>query len=333
MGNGFDQTISEGGNSAITATSKTFLATSLSAASLIRADDDLYLRSLRIIGGQAGVLASANGPLNLTVDDCVFFGQEGWGVKAQDLNGGGDVQVTVTGSFIDSSEAKNSTVRHGGILLDDVVFDVNGSLVRNHTWPSGSDAGLFIGGGAGTVSDSYFLANQSAIWVSNSSPVIDSCVVVGDPVLATNGVKFTGSGSALNSALLSNTLVDGNQGYGVRIEGGTTPTLHKNTITNNTKSGIVFDGNFSGAVFPNLGNFTLSPPGNGQNTIMGNSNSSLPAGANILVVSSSFPASIFPAQNNWWGTAIASQIGITIWDGNDVAGSPIINYTPFSAVP
>jgi len=325
VGNGFDQTIAVGGVSAITATSKTFLATSQSAQSLISAGDDLYLRSLRLIGGEAGVLASGNGPLQLAVDDCVVAGYEGWGVKAEDLNGGGDMLVMVTGSLIDASEANNGTIRHGGILLDDVVFDVNGSVVMNFNTPSavGSEAGLYIGRGTGTVSGSYFSANRSAIWVHNSSPVIDSCSVVGDPVVANTGVFFGGG----SSGLLSNSLIDGNRGFGVKIEGGTAPTLYGNTISNNTEWGVVFDGNFPGPTLPNLGNTTMSAPGNGLNSFLSNSATSY-VNANILVTSTSLGGTIIPAQNNWWGTANTSIVGSSIVDGTTWGGTvPVINFS------
>jgi hypothetical protein len=115
----------------------------------------------------------------------------------------------------------------------------------------------------------------------------------------------------------------------------TTPTLHQNTITNNTESGIVFEGSFSGAVFPNLGNVTLSPPGNGQNSIMGNTHSTY-AGANIVMNLGTNPGITIPAQNNWWGTANATIIASTIVDGNNsLLGPtyPVILFSPFSAVP
>jgi parallel beta-helix repeat protein len=331
VGNGFDQTITEGGISAITATSKTFLATSQSAPSLISAGADLYLRSLRIIGGEAGVLASDNGPLELTVDDCVIVGQEEWGVKVEDLNGGSDVLVTVTGSLVDASEANNITVRHGGILLDDVAFDVNNSVVMNYNTPSavGSEAGLYIGGGAGEVSASLFSANRTAIWVHNSSPLIDSCVVVGDPVLTNAGVFFGGG----SSGLLSNSLIDGNIGFGVKIEGGTAPTLYRNTISNNTEWGVIFEGNFPGPTLPNLGNTAMSEPGNGLNSFLSNSATSY-VNANILVTSTSLGGTIIPAQGNWWGTANTSIVRSSIVDGTTWGGTvPTINYIPVNAVP
>ena len=323
VGNGFDQTIAVGGASAIIATSKTFLATSQSAPSLISAGDDLYLRSLRLIGGEVGALASANGPIQVAVDDCAIAGFKGWGVKAEDLNGGGDVLVMVTGSLIDASEANNVTIRHGGILLDDVLFDVNGSVVMNHNTPSGNDSGLYISGGSGTVSGSYFSANRNAIWVHNSSPVIDSCNVVGDPVVANTGI-FYGGGS---SGLLSNSLIDGNKGFGVKIEGMSYPTLYGNTISNNTEWGVVLEGDFGTTNLPNLGNTTMSAPGNGLNSFLSNTAPSY-VNANILVTSSSLGGTIIPAQNNWWGTANVNIVGSSIVDGTTWGGTvPIINFS------
>jgi parallel beta-helix repeat protein len=330
IGSGYGQAMTDGGYSAVAATPQTALETSDSAAFLFSAGADLLLANLRLTGGDVGVKASTAAPLDLFVVDCLFTDQDEWAVYVEDTGGAADdVTVNLYGSMIDASATTGTD--HGGIYLEEVEYDVFDSLVKGSHLPSGIGGGVYAESGGGIIDSNVFFENAPAIWISDSSPTISYNIINGNAATDTRGINITTSGDPL----LQFNQIKENKEYGVRIEGGTIPTLYRNIIEKNEESGIVFDGSFTGAVMPNLGNIVSSPPSNGQNIFLDNTNSTWADGGNIFVTNISTSVGLpITAENNWWdnlGQGFEPAIRLTIRDGVDWGGGqPIIDINPAS---
>ena len=323
VGSGYGTALTADGFSAVDATPQTALATSSGSSVIFSVGSDLTLKDLRTTGGGRGVSLSAPGPVTLKVKDSVFEKQKGWGIYADDTNGtSGTVQVTVSGVMISASSGTGSN--HGGVFLDDTVFDVSNSLVIGQPPASIFGAGIYAQSGSGTIDSSVFFENGYAIWGSNVSSVISSCIVDGNNLSQTNGIAFTGTLGTFPE--LRYNIIKNNSGSGVDILGKVGPIFLHNTITNNQNAGIFIDYDFSNINdLPVLGDcaaFNICSEG-GRNSFFGNS----PYDVIVSGTSSNF-IPIF-AQGNYWGSGISTFAAVdqVIQDGDiNGPGTPPSNW-------
>jgi parallel beta-helix repeat protein len=319
IGSGYGNTITSGHPSfpAVMSTA-TIIEWPVLSASIFSVDADLTLKNIRLLGAENAVrIVDSAGPNpQLSIEEVVFDGQAAWAVHAVDDDQ--VVNIQFLDSIVDASQAGSSN--RGGLFLDNVVYQVEGSGFYYHTDPEGpSDAtiqgaAVQVFDGAGEIADSIFEDNALAIWASGGSPTIFSCTISG-AAFTTNGIDLSGSGIP---PIIRNNDIQDNNGFGIRIRGNSEPKLfgneiHSDSITYSNAVGILI---LDPGSLPELGKFPWDESGCNKFE----SSSSIIEDFVIEVDSSTSAASIIFAGNNFWGVQFDTGSEIRtykIHDGND----------------
>jgi hypothetical protein len=305
------------------ASTATILEASITSASIFSIEDNFTLRQVRLIGAVTGIsiAGTPGGDPFLSIEDCLFDGQDAWAVFAMDDDS--EVTVDFLSSIVDASSASSSG--RGGLYLEDVTYNVSDSEFHLQTDPMGpSDAtvegaGVQIFGGDGTVTESVFMDNALAIWASGGSPVISFCSVSGATALTTYGINLTGGPGP---AVIRRNTVDSNSGYGLRIGGEMELVLRRNAITNNEFSGVLIDSELSNVNLINIDMGTLSDQGRNllDDNIHPDGNWAFDTQVYVTQDTNAGSTPV-PANYNYWGYFTISDINTSIVDNGDQGGS------------
>ena len=177
-----------------------------------------------------------------------------------------------------------------------IVIWNSSSSVRNSTIRlTGGDA-LYIKGYA-EITD-----NQ----IESGAILVDG----GDPFFSYNYVSGSGIFICQSSATITRNEINGNEDYGIRIDGPASPSITYNNIVNNSSYGIfIVAGNDDSTV-------TVE-----HNNIYGNEDFS------VMLSNTTRDYNFF---NNWWGTPSTSEIDSSIYDYNDDWNLGKVNYSPIA---
>ena len=327
LGAGYGSALTSGGVAPAVASTATVLEAPLSAASMFSVEEDFALKGVRLVGAITGisVAGTPGGDPYLSVEDCLFDGQDAWAVFAMD----DDSQTTFDfmSSIIDASTATSTS--RGGIYLENISYNVSGSDLFWQTDPLGPadlstvGAGVQVVGGTGTVKDCLFVDNGLAIWASGGSPVIASCYISGATAVNSYGINLSGESDSVE---ISDNTIDGNSGYGLRIGGEMTPKVRRNVISNNEYSGILIDFSGDGADTLNIDLGKTSDFGN--NDLFDNIHPGV-TGDTQLYVTSTTPAygTGIPAEWNYWGVA-STIVESVVYHGFDAPGRAMVDFSP-----
>jgi len=155
-----------------------------------------------------------------------------------------------------------------------------------------AENGIYFNGGTGSLKFSRFINNQ-------------------------HGARSKGtSASALVSPLISGNNEFRGSTKGIYAETNSRPTISGSNVITDNYDGIYVSGDNTATNNP-------LPVTNG-NSIYGNSNKNFYSqnfGSNTSV--------ILDAMNNWWGSADASAVSITIRDRKDASSAPYVNFAGF----
>ena len=319
LGSGYGSTVTSGGLSfPAVASTATVLQASVSSASIFSVDADLTIKNMRLLGAENAVrISDSAGPdPQLSVADCVFDRQGAWAVYAEDDDWVVDIQFA--SSIVDASYATSSS--RGGLFLDNVTYQVEGSEFYYHTDPGGpadgtdQGAAIQVVDGGGEITESIFEDNGLAIWASGGDSLITSCNI-SSTTNTTYGINLTGGPG---TALIRRNTVDGNTGYGLRVGGEMELTLRNNAITNNELSGVLIDSTLSNTNLTkiNMGESTDQ----GRNLFDGNSHPNGEAGWDnqvFVTLATSEGITLIPANWNYWGVSNSLDVNRVIIDGND----------------
>jgi hypothetical protein len=346
IGSGYGNTITSGHPSfpAVMSTA-TIIEWPVLSASIFSVDADLTLKNIRLLGAENAVrIFDSSGPdPQLTVENCVFDGQGAWAVYAEDDDQ--VVDIRFLDSIVDASQADSSS--RGGLFLDNVAYQVEGSGFYYHTDPGGptdsadQGAAVQVVDGAGEIIDSIFENNSLAIWASGGEAVIDSCNISGI-IGTTNGILY--SGSTVQSPEVRYSYISSNSGFGVQIAGQVPLVFLHNSITGNgsggaDEGGVVIDYDFNNTnTSPILGDctaFNICQTG-GRNSIFDNN----PFDVTVTATSTTFIP--IDAQGNWWGPNKFSSalVDVLIQDGDsntipgpedDPFNRAFLDYSPWDA--
>jgi hypothetical protein len=325
VGHGFGNAVTAGGYSAQGMTPATVLSADSAEPFIVQTRSDLDLSNIRFAGAAVGLNIEDNDidstDLTVTVNDCLFEGQGAWGIYAAKIVPGDTIDQLLLNTLyigVDASQAASND--GGGIYLGDATYNLEYMDVRGAVASPGYYAGVFITGGSGTVSGSFFDDNAVAIWASGGAPVIASNSIDGSDTLTTAGINLTG-GPAYPE-IRSNEIAY-NSGYGLRIGGEMQPRVRSNIIRNNDGAGIVidFEGSAVDLVSIDLGTTSDS----GSNDLYENDHPSSVLNVQAYV-STSTPIGRIPAERNYWGFATPEEVNLVIIDGNDSGGSPDRGY-------
>jgi parallel beta-helix repeat protein len=332
IGAGYGDTVTSGGVMPDVASTATILEAPLSSASIFSVQADVTFRGIRLVGAMSGISVAdtPGGNPVLTVEDCLFDGQDAWALMARDSNSGdGSVTVQFLSSIVDASSAGSST--RGGLSLEEVSYEVSDSEFHLMTDPLGPDDSVVMGaavqavGGSGDLTESIFEDNALAIWASGGSPLITSCDVSGATATTSYGINLSGES---DSVVIRGNTIDGNSGYGMRIGGRMTPKVRGNVISNNELSGILID--FSGPPLDvqkiDLGTTTDF----GNNDLFDNTHpDAVPTTAQLFVTSNTTDPGVvqIPAEYNYWGV-LSTIVETVIYHGVDVVGRARVDFNP-----
>ena len=315
LGSGYGDMMTSGGHSPVGNSIGTVLDTSPTAASLFSVDADLAIRNMRLLGGISGIHLSESDSVDpqLSVEDCLFDRQSGWGVYAQS-NGG--VNVEFLSSIVDASRADSSS-GNGGLYLDNVDYTVYDSRFYRKS-AAGPGAGIQALEGTGSIENSIFDENALAIWASGGFPVITSCNISG-AAFTTNGINLTGGSGA---AVISRNTIDGNiGGYGLRVGGEMELTLRNNEITGNGLSGVLIDSELGNTSLTRIDMGTTTDRGN--NLFDDNMHPDVPTREIQAYVTQGTNAgpTLIPANWNYWGVSTAPEVNLAIIDNGDLGAN------------
>ncbi len=322
VGSGYGSTVTSGGlNFPAAASTATFIQSSVSSVSIFSVDADLTLKGMRLLGAENAVriFDSAGPDPQLTVESCVFDGQGAWAVYAEDDDQ--VVNIRFLDSIVDASQADNSS--RGGLFLDNVAYQIEGSEFYYHTDPGGPTDGADQGAavqvfdGAGEIIDSIFEDNALAIWASGGDAIITSCNI-SSTVDTTYGINLTGGPGAAN---ISRNTIDGHTGYGLRVGGEMELILRKNAITNNGLSGVLIDSELNNPSLININMGTSTDKGN--NLLDDNDHPNGIAGyeTQVYVTQATQEGSTWiPANWNYWGYASRTEVDFAGVDNGENGG-------------
>jgi hypothetical protein len=322
IGTGYGSAATSAGVTPSVASTATVIEAPLSTSAIFSVEEDFTLKKVRLVGAASGVRindTAADVDPAITVEECLFDGQDAWALQAVDDDS--QTAIEFTSSLVDASSA-GSTSR-GGLYLDRVVYTVSGSGFYRQTDPLGPSnttvrgAGVQAFGGAGAITESLFEDNALAIWASGGSPVITSCDVSGAMVLTSYGINLTG-GPGL--AIVRRNTVDGNSGYGLRLGGTMELTLRRNAITNNEYSGVLIDSRLSNTNLTKIDMGTSTDEGFNLFDENYHPDGSVDVDFETQVyvtIDTSEGSTRIPANWNYWGVQTSPQVNYVIIDGND----------------
>jgi hypothetical protein len=295
------------------------LAATPGAAYLFSLGASLTLKGVEVRGAKVGISAAppAGGTLTVEVGSCAFASQARWALQASGREAhASSLVVALDDCTVDATARDTSLADYGGVKLKHGSFSVTrgtflGAVPSTEIRES---AALYLEAPAiaAFVDSCLFSGNAYPLKCSSGSPVISSCrFLPGASISNANGVLLRGgsSGGLSRSPVLRRNRIEGNGGFGVKVQGYMTPVLYRNRITGNGRAGVLVDG--PGAR-PNLGDGSTPAllASSGRNDIYSNTNNGEYPGEYVEVQVNKPPlAGLGPirAQYNCWGLDAVSQ--------------------------
>lgn len=140
------------------------------------------------------------------------------------------------------------------------------------------------------------------VWLSNSSRISYANVEYSD-----TGLRFDNASPTIQSCTIKN------NNYGIHLSNGSSPAVTDNRITTN---------GYGIYIYPSA--VTPPHPLINDNFIENNTAWNLYASGHA-----NFASQVINAEDNWWGSVDPAVIATKIYDRNDNANSPLVDFDPF----
>jgi len=233
-----------------------------------------------------------------------------------DSEGGNPLPVVVASGFID----RNTTLVQG----EDVIIVGNTTVNDNVTLTI--QPGVFVGFDNNynlTVKSNATLLAQGTetemiTFTSNRAPINKGdwqyILLSNSSIVSYANVEYSDSGLRFDNAspIVQNCMIKNNN-YGIYMLNGTGANITGNKIIRN---------NYGIYIYPTQSD--PSKPSINNNFIYNNASLNVYASGH-----QNFSGRTINAKNNWWGSADPVVIASTIYDRNDNANSPLVDFDPF----
>ncbi|VAW49570.1 FIG00566442: hypothetical protein [hydrothermal vent metagenome] len=202
----------------------------------------------------------------------------------------------------------NYYLRVYGAMLAEGTENARIKFTSSKASPAANDWASIVLGNGSIIRYATIEYGNIGLSVSDS-PLIENSIIQNN----NNGIDL-----GISSAEVNNNIILNNLNYGIRVTPANygievTPTITNNKIIRNDRGIHIFNGN-------------ITP----VNPIINNNFIAENVSYNLYITNSGDTSTqIIDAENNWWGSALVSEIEASIYDNQDNLLFPIVDYEPF----